>query len=62
MGADESEIRLDPDSLGESTPYSVTGHPEVSPGFSLTTGGKLEVVVMDVFLYDGLKLLLPVRV
>lgn len=32
------------------------------PGFSRTTGGKLEVVVMDVFMYDGLKRLPPVCV
>lgn len=40
----------------------MTGHPQVSPGSSLTTGGELEVVVVDVFMYDSLKLLLPVRV
>lgn len=34
----------------------------MSAGFSLTTGGKLEVVVVDVFMYNGLKRLLPVRV
>ena len=34
----------------------------MSPGFSLTTGGKLQVVVVDIFIDGGLKLLLPVRV
>ena len=38
-------------------PCQVTGHPEVSPACSLTTGGKLEIVVVDIFLQDGLKLL-----
>lgn len=40
----------------------MTGHSKVAPGFSLTTGGKLDVVVVDVLVYDGLKLLLPVGV
>ena len=38
------------------------GHPEVSPGFSLTTGGKLEAVVAGVFFHESLKLLIPTSV
>lgn len=38
------------------------GHPEVSPGFLLTTGGKLEAVVAGVFFHDSLKLLIPTSV
>ena len=49
-GTKQSERRLGPDSTDEQTARQVTGHPEVSPACSLTTGGKLEIVMLDVFL------------
>lgn len=49
-GTKQSEKRLGPDSPDEQTAYQVAGHPEVSPACSLTTRGKLEIVMVGVFL------------
>ena len=49
-GTKQSEKRLGPDSPDEQTAYQVMGHPEVSRACSLTTGGKLEIVTVDIFL------------
>lgn len=44
------ERKPGPDSPDEQTACQATGHPEVSPACSLTAGGKLEIVMVDVFL------------
>ena len=49
-GTKQSEKRLGPDSPDEQTAYQVMGHPEVSRACSLTTGGKLESVTVDICL------------
>ena len=56
-GGTEPETRLGPDSVDERTSCGTTGPLEEVVWLLLTTGGKLEVVVVDVFMKDCLELL-----
>lgn len=61
-GGTEPETRLGPDSVDERTSCGTTGPLEEVVWLLLTTGSKLEVVVVDVFMKDCLELLSPMCV